>query len=113
MISWIGFRQVPLDYDREPRFAGRTKFTLGKMFRFALDAITSFSVKPLRLAFHAGIGLCSASILLLIYSVYAYFTQSTIRGWTSIMAVLLFFLAAQFLFPRFNRRVFGAALYRD
>jgi dolichol-phosphate mannosyltransferase len=68
-----------------------------KMLHFALDAITSFSVRPLRLAFYAGGILCIVSILLLAYSVAAYFVDETIRGWTSIMAVMLFFLAAQFL----------------
>jgi dolichol-phosphate mannosyltransferase len=97
MISWVGFQQVPFLYDRAPRFAGKTKYALGKMFRFALDAITSFSVRPLRLAFYAGGILCLFSILLLAYSIGAYFVDQTIRGWTSIMAVMLFFLAAQFL----------------
>jgi polyisoprenyl-phosphate glycosyltransferase len=98
MISWIGFRQVPLLYDREVRAAGSTKFTLGKMLRFALDAITSFSVKPLRLALYTGGLLCLFSLLLMAYSLFAYFEHATIRGWTSIMAVMLFFLAAQFVF---------------
>jgi dolichol-phosphate mannosyltransferase len=98
MISWVGFRQVPLPYDREPRFAGRTNYTLRKMFHFALDAITSFSVRPLRLAFYAGGLLCALSLAVMAYSIYAYFVQATIRGWTSIMSVMLFFLAAQFIF---------------
>ncbi len=98
MISWIGFRQVPLLYDRERRMAGSTKFTLVKMLRFALDAITSFSVKPLRLALYTGGLLCLVSLLLMAYSLFAYFEHTTIRGWTSLMAVMLFFLAAQFMF---------------
>jgi dolichol-phosphate mannosyltransferase len=97
MISWVGFKQVPFLYDRSPRFAGQTKYPMRKMLHFALDAITSFSVRPLRLAFYAGGILCIVSILLLAYSVAAYFVDETIRGWTSIMAVMLFFLAAQFL----------------
>ena len=97
MISWVGFQQVPFLYDRSPRFAGETKYQLHKMLRFALDAVTSFSVRPLRLAFYAGGILCAVSILLLAFSIGAYFVDKTIRGWTSIMAVILFFLAAQFL----------------
>jgi len=50
MVSWIGFNQVPLPYERQERFAGNTKYPLSKMIRFAVDAITSFSVTPLRLA---------------------------------------------------------------
>lgn len=97
MISWVGFQQVPFPYDRSPRFAGETKYKFRKMFLFALDAVTSFSVRPLRLAFYAGGFLCVASMLLLAYSIGAYLINETIRGWTSIMAVMLFFLAAQFL----------------
>jgi polyisoprenyl-phosphate glycosyltransferase len=55
MVSWIGFRQEPLYYDRHARFAGTTKYPFRKMFRFALDAITSFSIKPLMLASWIGI----------------------------------------------------------
>jgi len=98
MISWVGFRQTPYLYDRAPRHAGGTKYTVRKMLRFAVDAITSFSVKPLRLAFYMGLVLCGLALILLFYSVYAYFTRDTVRGWTSIISVILFFLAAQFLF---------------
>jgi len=98
MISWAGFRQVPILYDRSPRFAGGTKYTVRKMVDFAIDAITSFSVKPLRLAFYTAFLLSLLSLLLLAYSIFAYFVFNTIRGWTSIMAVMLFFLSAQFLF---------------
>lgn len=98
MISWVGFKQTPYLYDRSPRLAGTTKYTLRRMLRFALDAVTSFSVKPLRLSLYLGLALCGLSIALLIYSVYAYFVQETVRGWTSIISVILLFLAAQFLF---------------
>ena len=50
MISWVGFKQVPLQYHRPPRAAGETQYTLAKMLRFAFDGITSFSVRPLRFA---------------------------------------------------------------
>ena len=98
MVSWAGFRQTALLYDRHPRSVGATKYTLRKMLAFALDAITSFSVKPLRLAFYAAFLLSGISIMLLAYSVIAYFAFNTVRGWTSLIAVLLFFLSAQFLF---------------
>jgi len=98
MISWVGFRQTPYLYDRAPRLAGHTKYTFRRMLRFAVDAITSFSVKPLRLAFYMGLALSGMALILLVYSVYAYFAQETVRGWTSLISVLLFFLAAQFLF---------------
>jgi polyisoprenyl-phosphate glycosyltransferase len=98
MIAWVGFQQVAVPYAREPRFAGTTKYPLPRMLIFALDAITSFSVRPLRLAFFAGFALCGLALALLGYSVYAYFAGETIRGWTSVMGVVLISLAAQFLF---------------
>ena len=54
LFAWIGFREVTLDYDVEERVAGRTKWRYGKLFAFALEGITSFSVTPLRLASYAG-----------------------------------------------------------
>lgn len=59
MASWVGFRQIGVPYDRDPRFAGETKYTLGKMVRFALNAVTSFSYFPLQLATYIGF-LCAA-----------------------------------------------------
>jgi dolichol-phosphate mannosyltransferase len=98
MIAWVGYKQVPFLYNREPRFAGETKYTPAKMFRFALDAITSFSVRPLRLAFYVAFMLSGVSLALIVYSLAAYFTGRTIRGWASMTAIMLFFLAMQFLF---------------
>ena len=54
MISWIGYKQIPYKYERSARAAGETNYTVQKMVRFAMDAITSFSVKPLTLAFRVG-----------------------------------------------------------
>lgn len=50
MSSWVGFRQIGVPYDRDPRFAGETKYSLGKMIRFALNAVTGFSYFPLQMA---------------------------------------------------------------
>jgi glycosyltransferase involved in cell wall biosynthesis len=98
MVSWIGFNQVPLVYDREPRFAGHTKYSIRKMLDFAVDAVTSFSVKPLRLAFYAALILSAVAMLLLVYSLAGYVFFSAVRGWTSMISVMLIFLAAQFMF---------------
>ena len=50
IISWLGFKQVGIEFNRDKRFAGETKYPFKKMLKFALDAITSFSYKPLKLA---------------------------------------------------------------
>ena len=98
MITWVGFKQVAIRYRRDRRAAGETKYTLRRMASFALDAITSFSVKPLRLALYAGVSLSVASMSMLVVSLWAFLAHDTVRGWTSLASILLLFFAAQFLF---------------
>jgi dolichol-phosphate mannosyltransferase len=98
MITWVGFKQVAIRYQRDRRAAGETKYTLRRMASFALDAITSFSVKPLRLALYAGVSLSVASMSMLVVSLWAYLVHDTVRGWTSLASIILLFFAAQFLF---------------
>jgi len=95
MVAWIGFRQVPFAYDRQERFAGETKYPFGKMVRFALDALTSFSSAPLKLASHAGLLLSIGSVLLIIYIAFAWLTGQSIQGWTSLMLVVVVLGAVQ------------------
>ena len=95
MVAWIGFKQVPLPYDRDQRFAGETKYPLSKMIRFALDALTSFSSAPLKLASHAGFILSFGSLLLTAYIAYAWASGHSIQGWTSLMLVVVVLGAIQ------------------
>jgi polyisoprenyl-phosphate glycosyltransferase len=95
MVAWIGFKQVPFVYDRQQRIAGVTKYPLGKMVRFALDALTGFSSAPLKLASHAGMWLVAASLLLIIYIAYAWLTGQSIQGWTSLMLIVVVLGAVQ------------------
>jgi len=91
MVSWIGFRQEPLVYDRATRFAGTTKYPFRKMLRFAFDAITAFSVKPLALASYVGMITGVFALSLLGYSLGSYlglFPGKLERGWTSLMSVI-------------------------
>lgn len=95
MVAWIGFRQVPFPYDRQERFAGATKYPLGKMARFAIDALTGFSSAPLKLASHAGLALSIGSLFLIIYIAYSWLTGLSIQGWTSLMLVVVILGAVQ------------------
>ena len=95
MVAWIGFRQVPLPYKREERFAGETKYPLSKMIRFALDALTGFSSAPLKLASHAGLWLAAGSIILIAYIAMSWLSGETIQGWTSLMLVVVVLGAVQ------------------
>ncbi|MDQ7095612.1 glycosyltransferase family 2 protein [Desulfosporosinus sp. PR] len=63
MVSWVGFRQTALEYNRDPRLAGKTKYSLKKMLKLSLDGLTSFSFKPLKLAGYTGF-FCLALALL-------------------------------------------------
>jgi polyisoprenyl-phosphate glycosyltransferase len=95
MVAWIGFKQVPLPYDRAPRLAGETKYPLSKMIALALDAITGFSTAPLRLASHAGLWLVALSVLILAYILFGWLRGDTVAGWTSLMLVVVMLGAAQ------------------
>jgi len=97
MVSWIGFRQVPVEYERSERFAGETKYTLGKMVRFAIDAITGFSILPLRLSTWVGVGMGLLSLAFMIWTLLEWANGSTIRGWTSLMTVVLVLGSVQLL----------------
>jgi dolichol-phosphate mannosyltransferase len=95
MVAWIGFRQVPILYDRDERFAGETKYPLRKMLRFAFDALTGFSSAPLKLASHAGLALSVGSVLIVLYILYAWLAGRSIQGWTSLMLVVVVLGAVQ------------------
>jgi len=89
-ISWIGFNQSFLEYDREERMGGATKFTYRKMMRFALDGISSFSTWPLKVATISGFVVSAVAFVLIIYSLYQKFFGTTEPGWTSLHISVLF-----------------------
>ena len=92
LVSWTGFRQTEVCYVREERFAGETKYPFKKMLKFALDGITAFSYKPLKLASVLGFMLSGVSFLYLLLVIYLkLFTEVTVLGWASAMSVILFF----------------------
>jgi len=89
-ISWIGFNQTFLEYDREERMGGATKFDYRKMMRFALDGISSFSTWPLKVATISGFVVSAVAFVLIIYSLYQKFFGTTEPGWTSLHISVLF-----------------------
>lgn len=92
LISWVGFKQTAVEYVREERFAGETKYPLRKMVKLAVDATMSFSYKPLRIAGFVGMGLSLASFIYLVVIIcQKIFTDTTVPGWASLIAVMLFF----------------------
>lgn len=91
LATWVGFRQASVDYDREPRFAGETKYPFSKMLRLAWDAFTGFSLVPLRFATWMGVATAFGSIVVGGWAVYIkLFTDRGVQGWTSLMIAVLF-----------------------
>ncbi|MBQ4516833.1 MAG: glycosyltransferase family 2 protein [Clostridia bacterium] len=92
LVSWVGFRQTAVTYVRDERFAGETKYPLKKMLKFAMDGITTFSYKPLKLSTYVGFLVAGASfIYLLVVICLRLFTDATVAGWASTLAVSLIF----------------------
>src|SRR5690242_17339983 len=97
-ISWAGYRQTYIEYERQQRHAGETGWPYRKMIRFALDGITSFSNFPLKFATVSGIIVFIISFLLMLYALYSRFvTKEFVAGWTSLMLVVLFIGGIQLL----------------
>ena len=99
LVTWIGYNQTPVMYDRDRRYGGHTKYPIAKMMKFALDGITGFSSQPLRLASHAG-ALFSAASLALMVGLTLYKLgggQGLVPGWTSLAVAVLFLGGLQLL----------------
>ena len=96
-IAWIGFNSTFVDYDREERMGGNTKFTYGKMMRFATDGISGFSNWPLKVATMLGFAVSGIAFMLIIYSLYQKFYGFTEVGWTSLHISVLFLGGVQLL----------------
>ncbi len=90
-ISWVGFEQTFVEYDRDERQSGETGYTYSKMIRFALDGITSFSNFPLKFATGAGFAVSGFSFLMILYALYSrYILKVYEPGWTSLMLAITF-----------------------
>ena len=90
IIASMGYPSTSVYYNRSERFAGESKYPLKKMIAFALEGLTSFSVKPLRLITYLGILFILISMGVIVYALYEYFSGRTIEGWTSLLVSLWF-----------------------
>lgn len=98
MMSWVGFRQTYVEYERDERFAGETKYPLKKMIKFASDGIIAFSTKPLRIVMTLGLLSVLISIIVLLYTITVKIIGTgTQTGWASIMVAITFFSGIQLL----------------
>ena len=83
IVPLIGYSSDVVTYERHERFAGESKYPLKKMLSFAMDGITSFSIKPIRFITACGFLIFAVSILMLVYFLAVHFTGRTVHGWTS------------------------------
>jgi glycosyltransferase involved in cell wall biosynthesis len=90
MVPLIGYRSAVVYYDRAERFAGESKYPLKKMINFAVDGITSFSVKPVRLVLSMGLLFVLIALIILIYVIISYLDGVTTQGWSSLMISIWF-----------------------
>ena len=90
MVRTLGFPQAMVYYDRGERFAGESKYPLRKMLAFAIDGITSFSVRPLRLISIVGLSFMLVALAVIFYGLVAWLCGRTIQGWTSLLVSLWF-----------------------
>jgi polyisoprenyl-phosphate glycosyltransferase len=98
MVAWAGFRQCPIHFERQARFAGETRYPLAKLIRLALDGLTSFSSAPLRLATWIGMSASFIGLLGILYAVIArLFTRSWVPGWAALFVGSMFMGGVQLL----------------
>jgi dolichol-phosphate mannosyltransferase len=99
IITWIGFKQIPIEYDREERFAGETHYPLTKMIQFAMRGLLYFSKKPLTIATNLGLTLVGLSVLFFIaqFVKWIFYPETFEIGWMSIFGSIIFFGGIQML----------------
>jgi polyisoprenyl-phosphate glycosyltransferase len=98
MTGWIGFRQTGIEYARDPRYAGQSKYPFASLLRLALDGIVSFSIAPIRLVTALGFALVVFCMAVLAWTFYVrFFTNHHPQGWTSVIAVVLLLGGVQLL----------------
>ncbi len=97
LIKWMGFRQIGIEYDPAQRTKGKSKYTLKKMIRFALQGITSFSTRPLYLAAYLGFVFSLLSLLYVPYIIWSHYFGHAISGWASMIATIAFFGGLQLM----------------
>ncbi len=100
LFCWVGFPTTEIEFEREARVAGKTKYNYKTMINYAIEGLTSFTTAPLRWATYAGIFTAVIAVLYLIYVLVMAFTHnpSLQPGWASMMCVMLFFGSLQLIF---------------
>lgn len=90
MFTWVGFKQIGVEFERAERFAGETHYPFKKMLKLAVDGILSFSYVPLRMILSLGVWIAVGAVIAGLYALVGYFRGDTIQGWTSIFVLVAF-----------------------
>ncbi len=99
LFAWVGYKQIAVDYERDPRIAGETKFNYWKLWNFALEGITSFTIAPLKIATYVGLTTALVALLYAIFIIYkTIFFGDAVRGYPSLMVSVLFLGGLQLFF---------------
>jgi dolichol-phosphate mannosyltransferase len=119
-IAWLGFKQTEILFSIDKRKHGKSSYSFAKMFRFAIDGITSFSDVPLQVVTKAGIIISFVSLFIILYAIYAHFIiKQTITGWTSLIISSMFIGGVQLIsigiigeyISRINKNILKRPLY--
>jgi glycosyltransferase involved in cell wall biosynthesis len=97
LVKWLGFKQYSIYYQAEARFSGKSKYTVKKMVKFAVQGITAFSVRPLYIATGIGLFFSVLATLYIPYILISYFTGHVVSGWSSLLATIVFFGGVQLM----------------
>lgn len=90
IVPSIGYPSAIVEYARQPRVCGTTKYPLRRMLNFTIEGITSFSVRPVRMVFSIGLLFLIVALAILVYVLIRFFTGETIEGWTSLILSIWF-----------------------
>ena len=97
LVSWLGFNTTTINYTPNPRYAGKSKYSLKGMIRFAVQGITSFSIRPLYAAIYIGISMAIVTLLYFPYALWQNAVGHTVSGWTSLIMTIIFFGGLQLI----------------
>lgn len=96
-VQSVGFNKTTLEYEARPRFAGESKYSLKKLFRFSINTILCFSDLPLKLGVYSGCAAALFGLIMMIYTIYTWARSGTPSGYATIVVLMSFMFAALFV----------------
>ena len=97
LVKWLGFKQYAIDYVPNQRFAGASKYSIGKMKKLAIQGVTSLSIRPLHMAVYLGFFFSFLSLLYIPFIIYSFYIGEEVSGWASLISTVVFFGGLQLI----------------